>query len=95
MVIHQLDAVGVAVLPIKTETPLIGDPDAPLAFAIAPKLLQTATRQSAEVAECHCGVEHPQLSETRFLQIGAPAADLLAVVEALSFLAAEAPDHSG
>jgi len=51
MVIGNLDIMGVAVFPKEADSPLIIDPDAPLARAIAGKQLQLVARRDAKKVE--------------------------------------------
>jgi hypothetical protein len=48
---------GIALFPAKTDAPLIIDPDAPLAFAIAAELFQMVTRKSSNIIQVRSHIQ--------------------------------------
>ena len=57
MIVNNLDLVGVAGLPAKTNTPLIVDPNTVLALSISAELLKTITRRNAQVVQRFRSIE--------------------------------------
>jgi hypothetical protein len=57
MIVNNLDLVGVAGLPAKTNTPLIVDPNTVLALSISAEFFQTISRRDTQVVERFRGVE--------------------------------------
>ena len=94
MVIHQLHVEGIGCPPDKTQPPLVIDPDAPLAGAVAAQLLQLIARRRSEILQGGCGVKDPQFTQTGSLDIRAPLPDRLTVEKALRVPVAEGPDHA-
>jgi hypothetical protein len=93
MVVHDLNIVGIARSPTKTDPPLFVDADAVLAFAIPSQPLQPVPRRNPEVFE-NCGrVEHPELAECRPLDIGPQLLDWVSLEKALGVSIPEALDH--
>lgn len=58
MIIHNLDLIGIPVSPDKAHTPLIVDPDAVLAFAIAFQGFETIGEPYSQVIQASGVVEH-------------------------------------
>jgi hypothetical protein len=51
MVIHDFDVLGSAACPPKADSPLVVDPDAVLALAVAPQGFQSIARRDPQVIE--------------------------------------------
>jgi len=69
MVIHDLDAVGIPILPEETNPPLIVDPDAVLAFAVTLQSLKTVGRWCLQIFKGTSPLEHPEFSKSHPLNI--------------------------
>ena len=95
MVVCDFDAVCVAVLPFKADSPLVIDPDAVLPGTVPRKLLQTVRGRDPEIVQSYGSVEHTQLAQSSLLNIpwqlfrGLPRKNLLGL------FASEASDHRG
>ena len=73
MVIGNLNAVGIFVLPVKTNPPLIVYPNAVLALTTTLQLLQPIARQYPEIADGSCRINHSQFSIGDALQLARKA----------------------
>jgi len=67
MIIHYLYLVRVSILPLKTDTPLIIDPNTVLSSPASTQLFQTIGRWNAQVLQNHCPIEHPQFTQRNLL----------------------------
>lgn len=86
VVVDDLDAVGVAVLPDEAESPLVVDADGVLADAVPLQRFEPGGRRSAwgaEVAEVGGRIEHDELAQGAALDVGRDAPARAAVEEAL------------
>ena len=70
MVVDDFDVVGVPAGPTETDTPLVIDADAVLSSAIASQLFEAVRGWNAKVDETGRGVEHEELPESGWLEIG-------------------------
>lgn len=93
VVVHDRDVIRVAVPPDETHPPLVVDPDAVLAGAVAAQLLQTVARWDAEVVERFRRVDRDELPEHDPAQLGRVPTDRIAGKEAFGVVVAEALDH--
>jgi hypothetical protein len=89
MIIGNFNVMGMAVVPMKADPPLVIDPYAPLAFSVAAKLLQTVSRGNPEKRQCRCGVELSQLAQGHPLYFLRQAARESAVKNPFCLLAAK------
>jgi len=62
VIVTNLDALGVAVLPHEADAPLVVDADAVLPAAIARQRFQPVRRRNAQIIKTLCGIQHPQLA---------------------------------
>jgi hypothetical protein len=69
MVINDFHVVGVAIPPLKANTPLVVDADAVLASTIARELLQAIRRWNPKVLNCDSPIQHPQFPQGYLLNI--------------------------
>ena len=65
MIIDDFNIVGFAVFPAETNTPLVIDPNAVLAFSVPCKLLKSISGRDADVIQCLCGIEKQKFPERR------------------------------
>jgi len=61
MIVRYLHLVGIAILPTKTDPPLLVDPDTVLAFTIPFELLQSVSRRYPKIVDRLGSVYHYQL----------------------------------
>src|SRR5664279_4463625 len=61
MIIHDLDRVGVTVLPLETDTPAIVDPDTVLPQSVADQELEMVSRNRCEIGQRSRSVHMIQL----------------------------------
>ena len=78
MIVHDRDIVRVAVLPTKADTPLIVDPNAVLASAIALAFFEAIAGRNAEIVELFRGVYGHELAQHGPLEVGRKPSDGLA-----------------
>lgn len=69
MVVNDLYVIGVALFPVKTDTPPIIDPDAVLTFPILLRRLQVVRWGYSQVLKCLGSIEHPQLPQSDPLNV--------------------------
>jgi hypothetical protein len=93
MVIGNFNIIGMAVLPMKADPPSVIDPDAPLAFSIAGKLLQSVPRRDSQKGQCRCAVDLCQLAQGHPLYFLRKAGGKSAMEEFLCLFAAKRLDH--
>lgn len=63
MVIDYLNASGVTVAELKTNAPLIIDPDAPLAFAFSLQGFQAVSRRNPQLINPDHSIQHGEFSQ--------------------------------
>jgi hypothetical protein len=93
MIIDDLDVVGVAIAPNKTDAPLVADADAVLSGSIATKNLQAVARGSDQIPEFDGGVELAQFPQRHALNGRKPSA-AEAVVKSFRLWAAKRLNHT-
>ena len=93
VVVDQLDIFGACVGPGEADPPLLVDPDAVRAGAIALQLFESISRRDPQVAENLGGVEDQQLAEGDSLGAVVKLADALPHPDPLGLLVSERPDH--
>ena len=69
MVIRDFDIIRIAVIPAKTNSPLVIDSNAVLAFPIANQFLKTIRWWNTKVFQGISSIEHHELSQCRSLDI--------------------------
>jgi len=92
MIVDDLDLVGVAIAPYKTDPPLVVDPYAVLALTIAGQLLEPVSGRNPEVLQRLRVVQHRELATGDVLDTP-KARTTLAVEERFGVLAPERPYH--
>ena len=93
MAFDDFHVVGVTLDPSKTDAPLIVDPDAVLAFAIALEGFESIGRWNTQIIQ-HGGVpEHTQLATCHGLDIGRQAPGWRSAADLFRFLVGKVPDH--
>ena len=93
MKVHNLDLVRIAVRPVEANAPLIVDPNAVLASAIALQPLQPISRWHAEILKPLRRIDDHQLAEHCAEEIGRKATDPLPREKSLRVPVTEALDH--
>jgi hypothetical protein len=93
MVIGNFNVMGMAVSPMKADPPSVIDPEAPLAFSIAGKLLQPVPRRDSQKRQCRCAVDLCQFAQGHPLYFLRKAGDKKAMKDLLCFFAAKRLDH--
>jgi hypothetical protein len=74
VVVRYLDAVGIAAIPSKADSPLIVDADAPVAFPVTMQLLQSVRGRYPQEIECVRCIQGWQLGIGAAMNIGRPPA---------------------
>jgi hypothetical protein len=69
MVIHNLDVKRAAINPTKTDTPLLIDPNTPLASSIAAQFLKPVCWRDAQIIKARRSIQHAQLPQRDLLNI--------------------------
>jgi hypothetical protein len=69
VVIHYLNLKYVAILPSKTDPPLVIDADAVPPRAFTSKHLKAIGRRDTQVLKCHGAIQHAQLPEGDLLNV--------------------------
>jgi hypothetical protein len=93
MVIDDLDFVRVGSTPDETDPPLIVDPDAVLAFAVATKLLEPIPRRRAKIDERLCGVQDQELTQRESNNVRRQTPGALTLEDSFRLRVPKAPDH--
>jgi hypothetical protein len=93
MVIDNLYIVGIAAFPNETDSPLIINPNAPLAVSVTGKFFETIGRRNAQIVERKGAAEHSQLSQGHLLNVTRQFARATQLINALCFPASERTDH--
>lgn len=92
MVIGDLYLLGGAIVPDKTDPPLIVDPDAVLSFAVALERFEAVAGRRPQIQKPGCRVEHIELAQRHrpdALELG----DGLAPVQCLAAPIPKGSDH--
>jgi hypothetical protein len=63
VVIHDLNIVRVALMPAETDAPLVINPDAPSASAVAFQRLQPIPRENTQIFQPSGMMQHPQFPQ--------------------------------
>lgn len=93
VIIRDSHVEGVAVLPAKTDSPLVIDADAVLPTPGSFQRLEAIGRRDPEVMEHHRVVKHAQLSARRCLDVRMQAAGRRAFSDQTCLGIGEVPDH--
>ena len=93
MVVNDFDLTRIAVLPSKTNAPLIVDPDTVLPSTLSAKLLESVSGRDAQILEDLRGIDDHQLAQHCVLELARISANPLPLEEPLGVPIAEAPDH--
>jgi hypothetical protein len=59
VIVDNLDIVGIAVVPTKTEPPLVIDANAVLAFSVGSQRFQSVSGRARHISQDHCTVQLP------------------------------------
>ena len=62
MVVGDFNLISVSFTPIETHPPFLVDPDAVLAGAVPPELLESVPRRNPEVRQLLGGIEHHEFA---------------------------------
>jgi len=92
MIIDKLHVVC-AVLPPKTDSPLVIDANAVLAGAIARELFQAIAGRDPQVLEVFGGINEPQFAEHESVELGRETSHSLSAEESFRVAAAETVNH--
>ena len=93
MIIHDLNVVGVTVLPPKADTPPIIDPNAVLPSAVTRQLLEPVAGRESQVFYCFGGIENEQLSQGGAIETSRPSPNDLAAKESFSVPIGKVTNH--
>ncbi len=93
MIVHDLDLIGVAVVPDKANAPLVVDADAVLTVAVARKSLKAITGRDSQVIQVRSVMEHHQLALRPALDMFREPPDSTAFGNRLGITVAVTPDH--
>jgi hypothetical protein len=93
VIVYDLDTIGVAILPFKTDTPPIVDTNAMLPCPIPAQFFQSVRRWNAQVIQAYGTVKHTQLTQGDLLNIVWQPCRTATVKNLGSFLAFEGSDH--
>jgi hypothetical protein len=92
VVVDNFDLPGIAISPFKTDSPLVIDTDAPLAFAVAFQRFQPVSRRGAKLFNLNYPVDLAQFPKSNSLKSRIlPAMAMLKNL--LGFLVGEGADH--
>lgn len=94
VIVHNLDLIGVAVVPDKADAPLFVDPDAVLTVAATRKSLKAITGRDSQVIQVRSVMEHHQLALRPALDMFREPANTPAFGNCLSIPITEALDHT-
>jgi len=94
MIIDNLDAEGIAVLPPKANTQPVVNSDAVLTRTILRQNFQMVAGRNAKIIQVRCPVDQKQLSQCRMLNILRKLARSFPVKYALGFHGFERNDHA-
>jgi hypothetical protein len=93
VIVDDFNVVRVAVRPPKAHTPLIVDPNAVLAEAVAVQFLQAIPRRKPQFIEANCSVDLHELPQHDTPQIRRKMTDGFAAPQALGVSVRKASDH--
>jgi len=93
VVIDDFHVVGVTINPSKTDTPLIVDADAVLAFSAALECFKTVGRRNSQILKREGIAEHAQLATRHRLNIGWQSPGRHPTPDLFRFLVGKVSDH--
>lgn len=93
MVIDDLHVVGIAILPVEADTPLLVDPDAVLSPSIPFQGFEAVTRRYPQIVQGDCAVEYTQLPPDDRLDSSGQAPGGRPIPDSFRFPVGEIPDH--
>jgi len=93
MIVDDLDVKGVTVTPPETDPPLLVDPDAVLALAIAFQSLELVRARNQKVFQVSSRVQLLQLHQRPLLNVSRKTLGELAAPDPLGFPATKGLDH--
>ncbi len=92
MMIHDLNIVGIATSPSKTDAPLIVDSNTVLSYTITDEFLKSIRWRNSKIFCRACCIQHQELPQCNALNCAKPPGPE-PLKNPLGFLAAEALDH--
>jgi hypothetical protein len=93
VIVDDFHVIRIPVVPAKTDSPLIINPNAVLADAGAFKLFESIARRHSQFCEPLSGIDNAELAEHGALQLGWVSTDGLSLEEPFGIAIAEAVDH--
>jgi hypothetical protein len=93
MVINNFDIISMTVLPVEAYSPLIVDPDAPLAFSLANQLFQPVSRRYAKKFQSCRAVDLCEFSKGHPMYVLRKSGCKRAMEDLFRILAAKSLDH--
>jgi hypothetical protein len=94
VIVDDLDVVRIAILPSKTDTPLVIHSYAVLTCSVSNQPLQAVARRATQVFERFSRADNSQFSQHDPQQLSREPADGLSLEESFGITVGEAPDHS-
>ena len=94
MVVSDFHFTGIAIAPFKADAPLAVDPNAPLVFAVAGKLLKHVARRASQIVQGRRGMNGLELLTRPLLNVHRQPADPAAIKHSGSLFVGECPDHT-
>ena len=95
VIIDDLDVKGVTLTPPETDPPLLVDPDAVLALAIAFQSLELIRARNRKILQVSSGVQLLQLHQRPVLNVARKTLGVLATPYPFGFLPSKGLDHAG
>ena len=92
MIVDDFNSGGIAFSPDKAQPPLVVDPDAVLACAVAPQCFKLVARGNTQEVQHGCSVQLLQLAQRNLLNVG-KAFDTAAVEQVFSVQASEGQNY--
>src|SRR6185437_7541207 len=93
MVVDDFDFMAIAVPPEETDAPLVVDPDAVPAFAVAFQGFQAIRGRNTKIFQGRRSIEHAELAARDLLDIGRQLPGSHSAPDLLRLLVGKAPDH--
>jgi len=93
VIVNDLDIIGVAVKPLKANSPWVVDPYAPLPGSVAFKLLKPVRRRYVQKVQTCGAMNLSQLPERCPLNLGGKPGGMLPAKDLLCFFTPECLDH--
>jgi hypothetical protein len=93
MIVSNFNLVRIGCLPPEADAPLVVDPHAPLAAAVAPEGFQSVARKGRQVPQLLGIMQHSQLPQGYSLHAVIQSPRESAMPEALGLFGGEAGDH--